>query len=324
VDQAQRDTARAKIQQVFQFLRAFNARKNRPVIAIHSYHPYVRWWHELPRGTADVKMVGLRDPVEEAAEPETPDVLLRVSRPILEPPPPPPSEVRPFVLSGWDDPFTEAGWQPAYNVGENDLATLGDEGLQILEGWLGERDAWAARARPDHEALRLFDWLWEIRALFDREAERYELVIGDGLLTWQTGEKKISHPLLLERVQLEFDPDVPAFTVIDTGQEPELANGVLQEATADGSLIARLREELAVAGCDPVSDQTADEFFQRIATSLHTAGQFIGQADGEQIATPTPVISRDPALFVRERVLGFEAAIEGALADLETERRRPV
>jgi len=49
-----------------------------------------------------------------------------------------------------------------------------------------------------------------------------ELILGDGILSWQRAEGGIHHPILLQRLQLQFDASVPEFTLSEAGPSVEL------------------------------------------------------------------------------------------------------
>jgi len=54
------------------------------------------------------------------------------------------------------------------------------------------------------------------------EAERVELVLGDGILSWRRADGGIYHPILLQRLQLQFDASVPEFTLSEADHPVEL------------------------------------------------------------------------------------------------------
>ena len=75
--------------------------------------------------------------------------------------------------------------------------------------------------------MRVFEVLYQLYNRIQMESERVELMLGDGQLRWQRGPERIDHPVLLQRVQLEFDPKVPEIRVVDADRAPELYTAVL-------------------------------------------------------------------------------------------------
>jgi hypothetical protein len=171
-----------------------------------------------------------------------------------------------------------------------------------------------------HENIR---GVFGLYGRIDREAERVELVLGDGLLSWSRTEGGIYHPILLQRLQLQFDASVPEFTLSEADYPVELYSALFQSmADVDGRAIGRCREELDQGGFHPLVNGATSGFLKRLVVQLSPRGEFIedGTPAAEQNA---PTIGRDPILFLRARTLGFAAAIEGILADLRTREDLP-
>jgi hypothetical protein len=76
--------------------------------------------------------------------------------------------------------------------------------------------------------LRIFESLYALYGRIDREAERVELVLGDGILSWRRADGGIYHPILLQRLQLQFDASVPEFTLSEADQPVELYSALFQ------------------------------------------------------------------------------------------------
>ena len=171
--------------------------------------------------------------------------------------------------------------------------------------------------------MKIFETLYALYGRIDREAERVELVLGDGILSWYRPEGGIYHPILLQRIQLQFNASVPEFTLSEADHPVELYSALFQSMTdVDGRAIGRCREELEQGGFHPLFDGTTSEFLRRLVVQLSPRGEFMedGAPAGEQ---NDPRIGRDPVVFLRARTLGFAAAIEGILADLRTREDLP-
>jgi very-short-patch-repair endonuclease len=150
-----------------------------------------------------------------------------------------------------------------------------------------------------------------------------ELVLGDGILSWRRAEGSIHHPILLQRLQLQFDASVPEFTISEADHPVELYSALFQSMNdVDGRAIGRCREELEEGGFHPLINGSTSSFLKRLVVQLSPRGEFLEDrapdAEGDD-----PCIGRDPVLFLRGRTLGFAAAIEGILADLRTREDLP-
>jgi very-short-patch-repair endonuclease len=164
--------------------------------------------------------------------------------------------------------------------------------------------------------MNIFEDFYELYGRLEREAERVEIVLGDGILSWRRPEGMVRHPVLLQRLQLSFSPSVPEFTLRETEHPVELYSALFQSMPdVDGRAIGRCRDELDEEGYSPLEDGPTSEFLQRLAVQLSPRGEFVesGAPEGE---TDDPRIGRQSVLFLRHRTLGFAAAIEAVLEDL--------
>jgi very-short-patch-repair endonuclease/DNA polymerase III delta prime subunit len=171
--------------------------------------------------------------------------------------------------------------------------------------------------------MALFERLYELKARVDREAERVELVLGDGILDWPVANGAIRHPILGQRVQLLFNPDIPEFSFIDAERAPELYVSLLRSIESiDVQALNRCRQDLDKGYWHPLGGEDTDAFFQRVATQLAPRGEFVGYAT--PIGSPeAPRIGRDAVIYLRQRTLGFSAFIESILEDLTTRTDLP-
>ena len=154
--------------------------------------------------------------------------------------------------------------------------------------------------------------LYELHGRLEREAEQVELILGDGILSWRLPEGNIYHPILLQRLQLEFNAAIPEFTLSETEHPVELYSALFQSLSGiDGRAMGRCREELERGDFHPLGDDATSSFLKRVVVQLSPRGECVeGTPQGEQIE---PCIGRAPVVFLRQRTLGFAAAIEVSL-----------
>jgi very-short-patch-repair endonuclease/DNA polymerase III delta prime subunit len=329
--------AREKITRVFRYLEALNQHRNPPKRQIRE-QPWHLWLHDLPTHPAIRLSAGKPDASssetkaadgENEASPANATFSLRVQRPQLTQPPAPPKEIVSWLERGWDDPsdlalVAESREEPQGNGESFAIQFAADPArLTALRRWAPLRDDWARTEKPARQAMRLFETLYSLYGRIDREAERVELVLGDGILSWQRAEGDIFHPILLQRLQLQFDAAVPEFTLSEAEYPVELYSALFQSmADVDGRAIGRCREELEQGGFHPIYNGATSNFLKRMVVQLSPRGEFIEESapHGEQAH---PSIGRDPVIFLRARTLGFAAAIEGILADVRTREDLP-
>src|SRR5260370_30603887 len=138
------------------------------------------------------------------------------------------------------------------------------------------RDEWVKTEKPARTAMKLFESLYALYGRIDREGERVELVLGDGLLSWRRADGGIYHPILLQRLQLQFNASVPEFTVSEADHPVELYSALFQTMTdVDGRAIGRCREELEQEGFHPLVNGSTSGFLKRLVVHLSPRGEFI-------------------------------------------------
>ena len=319
--------ARDKLTRVFRYLEALNQHRN-PAIRQIREQPWSMALRDFPehssiqRGSGKVSATKARNGNSQGAEDGNANFVLKVQRPRLTPPPEPPEQVAGWLNDGWEDPFrviaVEETLDESKNRGEKVSAKFTDDPARSLnlERWKLVRDEWAKNEKPARTAMKIFETLYALYGRIDREAERVELVLGDGILSWRRAEGAIYHPILLQRLQLQFDASVPEFTLSEADHPVELYTALFQAMNdVDGRAIGRCREELDEGGFHPLANGSTSGFLKRLVVQLSPRGDFLEDRAPNNDAND-PCIGRDPVLFLRARTLGFAAAIEGILADL--------
>ena len=326
--------AREKLTRVFRYLEALNQHRNPAKRQIREQLWHF-WLHDLPvhpavkRGVTKSKSAKAADTNGHGTDADASGFVLRVQRPTLTPPPPPPQVVLPHVEAGWDDPSNTATLsetrQDSRELREPPAAGAADDLAMVsaFRNWKTQRDDWAKTEKPARASMRLFETLYALYGRIDREAERVELVLGDGILSWPRPEGDIFHPILLQRLQLQFDASLPEFTLSEADHPVELYSALFQSLPdVDGRAIGRCREDLEQGGFHPLFNGTTTEFLKKLVVQLSPRGQFFENAAPEGIQND-PCIGRDPILFLRARNLGYAAAIEGILRDLRAREDLP-
>ena len=166
--------------------------------------------------------------------------------------------------------------------------------------------------------MEVFQRLYALFGRIDRESEKVELMIGNGTL--RSGA--IAHPVLLQRVELVFDPSVPAFHVLDADRGPELYTPALQGAeSVTGERLQALREELEAGGFHPFDIGATEGFLRRVASWYGPEAEFVPESANRPVGKAT--VEDEPVLFLRSRSSGLAAAFEWILEDLDTDGAVP-
>jgi very-short-patch-repair endonuclease len=320
---------RDRLLRVFRYLEALNEHRN-PVKRHIGEQLWTLWLEDLPdhpsirRGTPAVaEPLGLDAPDDGLSAPrQDPDFVLKIARPRLTSPPALPVAIEGWLEAGWEDPFKEVSRLESKKETSPGAAYVrfaaDPKRVAAFEQWKEHRDQWAKDERPARAAMEIFEDFYELYGRVEREAERVEIVLGDGILSWRRPEGTVHHPILLQRLQLSFSPSVPEFTLTETEHPVELYAALFQSMSdVDGRAIGRCRDELEQEGYSPLGDGLTSDFLKRLVVQLSPRGEFIepGAPEGE---TENPRVGRQPVIFLRARTLGFAAAIEAVLEDLRS------
>ncbi len=323
------DQARNRIRQLFRFLQAFNEKKN-PIPTQISEQARVRWWRDFPvhpnlrvAAFEDTPLDDIDDSPTQSA-PEAVDFVLKVRRAEVPLPPALPDLLAGWVAEGWEDPRQRPVATASRPEGteSHELFEFDQSRVAAFQDWTVKWDRWASDSRAAYEVNLVFNWLFDVQADMEREAERHELVLGDGLLNWYRPSGGVNFPVLLQRLQIEYDARIPEFTVNEAERPPELNAGLLRRCDLDGAVAAEMMSEAERLRISPMGAVRTTEFLHRLVATLAAEGQFVeaGMPQGEK---EFPRVGRDAVLFMRNRAQGFEAAISNILEDLETREEFP-
>ncbi len=318
-DAEQTRIAKQRIKQIFEYLKALNEHRN-PAIRQVREQPWSIWLDDLPSHPSIEFPQRVARPMAVEGEENTgePSFLLRVRRPKLTTAPTPPDEIRGWLRPGWDDPQKVVEPLESLNQrdpeGETFTVRFEDDPARrtVLEHWLKRRQTWKDAELPARAAMSVFDKLYALHGQMEREAERFDLVMGVGVLSWQQQEGNIYHPILLQRVQLVFNAQQPEFVIVDADFGSELYTGLLQSVSGvDPRMLRARREDFEVAGYHPL-DVEASGLLEGLVNQLSAQGAFVGDRRPD-LATANPTIGRSPVLFLRSRTKGIGTAIECVL-----------
>ena len=318
-------SVKSKVLKLYHFLKEANQLRFRPVRVLAEQPKVVRL-ADLPNHPA----MQICRPVQMIeATTEVPDILLRVQRPTLTRSPTPPASIAAWLLPGWDDPAQAAVVAESQNLTDEEGQTVtvrfDDDGERCadFDAWVEQRRAWAAPELAARQAMAFFRVFYDIYSLIEKDGEELELLAADGHLLWQAtsgvdGTVTINHPILLKRVELRFNPNLPEFTIHETEREPEIYGGLfvdLQDVAP--AAIANRKSELEASDCHPFGWQDTDAFLQAFIQTLSPRdGEFLDGPPRDGVS-PTPRLYREPVLILRKRVAGIANAVDAIIDDIE-------
>lgn len=302
------DAARSKIRQVFSYIRELTKLQTPPVGQSNTYEWSIRF-SVLPRYPT-IQTSQIQDQAEEDFD----GVILRVKRPTETPCPAPPASLIGWLQNGWEQIESDAAHIPARNKKDRHDQTITErfedqpERVNALSAWLSHRRAWQEAERPVREAAQVFADFFKLEGQRQRESEKYQLYLGDGHLVWDSAIEPVDHPILLKKVELEFDPTVPEFILRESDETSELYTSLLRHHELAGNAILACKERVAQTEPHPLANGTTVAFFKFFIQRFFSDGCYYDSR--EEVRRDAPAIYRDPIIFLGSRTQGFAEALD--------------
>lgn len=332
---------RERLTKLFEFLKAYTDLRYPPVRDI-AQQPGSLWLKDLPSHPS-VEL--FRDAGKSDDKIEDSDIVLRLTRPAITHCPPPPAALAEWLKPDFLELSGNVEVQPTRNVKGKNGETLIEQfdadsrRPSLLRAWQEKREQWVMNERPARQSVALFQIVYEWYGIQEREGERIELLVGDGLLHCPDAGGAFWHPVLLQKLELAFYPEKrqPQFIFRKREQPPELYMEFLRVLPAVNSQqLARCADELKKAEFAPLGAQDTTGFFRRLIQGLFPSS---GAATEEDSSTQSdlsffnqshstaeqtsPVIKRQPVIFMRQRRVGPSNVFDLVLEDIASREGFP-
>lgn len=250
--------------------------------------------------------------------------ILEIKRPDIKPCPPPDETIKEWIQEEWKslDTISISHKEKIIRktIDENGEITEVEEyftedknRISSFKNWLEKREDWRRTELPKREGLNLYNSLFELYSRIKRESESVELILGDGHIKWLTNERFINHPVLLQKVNLEFNPDRPSFIIKCSELKTELYTPMLRAIPSiNQSMLPDIIQE--AENIHHIADvQNNIGFFKRLINVVDQKGIYVEDLNSAQ----GPIITHNPILFLRKRTLGYSIFIEKIIEDIE-------
>jgi very-short-patch-repair endonuclease len=305
-------TDRDKIKRIFRFLQELHQVKSPPVVDLALYewklsYDAVPRYASVQRGDADSGFI------------------IKVARPSESQCPRPSVAIEKWLKADWEQFGVEPEFYPrrkTTSVAGKEVVEAFEESperVEAFEKWYEQRRAWETAEKQLHDSLNVFLDLFDLYGKFEREAERLQLFLADGILRIQKPGVVIQHPILLQRVELVFNPSVPEFLIKESSDAPELYTPLLRYAGIDGKAIQQLREQIDKQSLHPLDPDATGEFFKAFVHKFWPDGLY-GDSLAQIQSDEVPCLYRAPLFFLGYRGQGYVEALESyiqKLPDLE-------
>ena len=317
------EVAHNRLTQVFKFLKALNELRN-PVPRDLFAYSQILWIDNWPVHPTIVVQRGDREDKEDDADVDVEmEPTIRVQRARLTSCPNPPNVLCDWLKPTWQSVDAEIEVLKSRNFISKDKETVtvrfadDAERVEALNVWSVTRDRWAEAERPAIAARQLFERVHALWTTMQREGDRVELVLADGMLHEES--QLIRHPVLLQRINFEFDPAVPEFRLSTGTEKIELHRALLRLVpTIEGRMIAHFDKQFEAHPVEPLGGETTTGFVRSLIQGLFTDGEFLNEKPAGVIPSH-PAIWREPVIFLRPRFAGLNTTIDFILEDLEGE-----
>src|SRR3989475_4627778 len=306
---------RDKIRQIFRFLQELHQVKSPPLIDTAQYEWKISYdavprFASVQRGDADSGFI------------------LKAARPAESHCPKPSIAIEKWLKSGWEQFGVEPELYPRRKTprvnGEAaaELFEQSPERVEAFEKWYEQKREWEKSEEPLRDALNVFLDLFDLYGKFERESETLQLFVADGILRIKKQDVLIHHPILLQRVELVFNPSVPEFLIKESPDGPELYTPLLRYVGIDGKAIQQLREQIARDSLHPLDAQATSEFFKSFIHKFWPDGLY-GESIAQIPSDDVPCIYRGPLFFLGYRGQGYVEALESYVEKLPALDRLP-
>jgi len=241
--------------------------------------------------------------------------ILKSGRPVESDCPPPSVVAENWLKPGWDTPGVEpqVHLKKTYKnlVGKTVTEAFDDspERAEAFEDWLEERRKWEESEINVHEALNVFNEYFDLWSKLRRESEKFQLFVGDGIFCWESPEGMIHHPLLIQKVQLEFNSLVPEFVIKDAFDPPILHTAILRFLGIDGKHISHHQQILTEGQIHPLGGEETSDFLKELVQGLWSDGLYFETPEDVE-TTQAPYIYRQPLIYLGRANQGFSDAVE--------------
>jgi hypothetical protein len=309
------ELARKRLSQLYQFFKAVDERRT-PRVCDFTEHRWVLQLNSLPNHVN----LTVTKPSPDSSE------WLKISKPRLTDCPAYPSSLDKWLDNGWDDPAFELApkiksrpIQRGNELVEIEFDADADRQNSYVE-WSTKRNLWRLVELPARQVIKVWDRFFSLHNDLTRDGESWELVLGDGLVSYKNGTQSLYHPLVIRKVELVFNPNALEFKLIDTEGRPELYTPLFADNEFSALPIKKWQESLELENLHPLDGDKLDYFLRGLTGSIQDA-EFINEIP--EVNSSKFLVGRSPILFLRARPTGRREYIDLILDDIQSAEKFP-
>ncbi|MCF8163439.1 MAG: AAA family ATPase [Polynucleobacter sp.] len=309
------ELARNRLSQLYQFFKAVEERRTPRICDFNEY----RWKLELNSLPKHPKLI-LVKPSPDNGE------WLTIYKPKLTDCPAYPQSLNDWLDKGWDDPIFEITPKVKSRViqrGNEFVEIEFDASVERINDyaeWSIKRNLWRSVELPARQVVKVWERFFSLHNDLTRDGESWELMVGDGLVSYKHGGQNLFHPLVLRKVELVFNPNALEFKIIDTDARPELYSQLFANDEFSGLPVKKWQESLEYENLHPLDDEKFNYFLSGL-TGLIKDSEFINEIPN--VDSSHFIVGRNPVLFLRARPTGRVEYIDLILNDIPSAEAFP-
>lgn len=297
-----------KLSLLFEYIKQFSQLKTKIVKDV-SKQPWHLFLKDLPLDDEFVKL--------SYADEDNYAPLLEIYKPEFSNCPSPSHEISVWLDCDWRN-FKENIVLKETWMGKTREAILDDwKFLSVYDSWYNLREEWVEEQKHIEKVRNLFLELYRLKATLDRDSETYELMVGDGIIS-DTENSDISHPVLLRKINIDFDAEKNKISFSDSDSESEIYGMLLNEMQGlNYAALSELKEELYINDYHPLDRVESREFLKITTHKLCAESKFIDEGAEQKVPNSDRIIvSIKPVFFLRKKLDGTAKLIEKILESI--------
>ncbi|MCH5586499.1 hypothetical protein MK805_16285 [Shimazuella sp. AN120528] len=287
------DSVQTKVNQVFQYLcelKKLNYRIQRKITDFEKY-----WWQADLARLSDIWIHD--DRLEN-------DQWVIAHKAVLPPVPKIPEQLQEWVID-WGNPEQKPEVKMQIpresRMEEGDIYerfTDNKARKEAFDHWfLKEWIPWAKETKEKQKAKKFYDEMFTLYHLLQDEGDNWEIVWGQGLLTWEKDDVKIQRHPLVTPLELRFDAEQGLFTLCSTTKGSRVETDMLLHLDIPNMSMI---QELDQVDVQPKNKGEVASLLKQVANMLSSEGQFIEDWAPIKQVTSHLTISYSPAVFIRK------------------------
>ena len=306
----------AQVKSIFNFLKDYNELLNPIITEIDK-----QIWHYKLSNTPQIEELWTIYDSQDLDQLK----IIEIKRPDLKPCPPPDKLITEWIQGEWQnldiktinykEKIIREMREADSTITQYEEYFIDDENrVNSFDDWIKKREDWCSRESPKKSGLNLYNELFKLYSEIKRESESVELMLGDGHIRWTTDERFIDHPVLLQKVNLKFNPDKPSFIIKCDELKTELYTSMLRVVPSiNQSMLPDIIQE--AENIYHIADTENNiEFFKRLINVVDRRGKYVESFDNSHKG---PIIMHDPVFFLRKRTLGYSIFIDSIIEDID-------